>query len=139
VKKQVEPLSHNGIWIPRALWEETALDWNERLILREIISLDGPDGCYATNAHFAEFAKVSDRAVRDVLSRLEAAGYITQELSGDRQHRTLHALKSFGIKPATGEVTSGVRGKLLPATVEVRALSSMAPTPARVASLVPVG
>jgi hypothetical protein len=120
------PRNFDGIWIPRALWEEPSLSWPARLILREIISLDGgADGCFATNAHFAEFAKVTIRAVREVLQRLEAAGYITQQISVDRQHRTLHALKTFGIKPATGEVAAGVRGKLLPPTGEVRAVSSI--------------
>jgi uncharacterized phage protein (TIGR02220 family) len=69
-----------GIWIPREVWLSKDLTLQEKIILVEINSLDGKDGCYATNDYFSEFFGYSKRRIIDTISSLEKKGYITKKL-----------------------------------------------------------
>ena len=77
-------MEHNrafkGIWIPREIWLSKDLTIQEKVFLAEIDSLEGKDGCFASNAYFAEFFGLSKERVRKIISSLVEKGYITNEL-----------------------------------------------------------
>lgn len=69
-----------GVWIPASLWLDHSLSTNEKVMLVEIGSLeDDIRGCYATNAHFAEFFGLSVSRVSEIISGLAERGLITIE------------------------------------------------------------
>ncbi len=69
-----------GVWIPASLWLDHSLSTNEKVMLVEIGSLeDDVRGCYATNAHFAEFFGLSVSRVSEIISGLAERGLITIE------------------------------------------------------------
>ncbi|WP_080642126.1 helix-turn-helix domain-containing protein [Pseudomonas sp. CK-NBRI-02] len=69
-----------GVWIPASLWLDHSLSTNEKVMLVEIGSLeDDMRGCYATNAHFAEFFGLSVSRVSEIISGLAERGLIAIE------------------------------------------------------------
>lgn len=67
-----------GVWIPASLWLDHSLSTNEKVMLVEISSLeDDVRGCFATNAHFAEFFGLSVSRVSEIISGLAERGLIT--------------------------------------------------------------
>lgn len=82
-----------GIWIPREIWFDSRLTATEKVILLEIDSLDGEEGCYAGNDYLAEFCQCSERKVSDAISRLKELGYI-EAVSFNGRKRVLHSLIS---------------------------------------------
>ena len=66
-----------GIWIPKEIWESDELTLREKVFLVEIDSLDGDDGCYASNDHFAKFFGLSKNRCSEVINSLNHKGYIT--------------------------------------------------------------
>ena len=92
--------SFKGVWIPKELWVDRNLTDKEKLFLVEINSLDNDEGCFATNAHFAEFFNISKRRVIEVIQSLIDKGYIGSEVTykhGTKQvyRRTLKILKGY--------------------------------------------
>ncbi|PMZ60354.1 helix-turn-helix domain-containing protein, partial [Pseudomonas sp. GW247-3R2A] len=70
-----------GVWIPAERWLDRTLSPTEKVMLGEIASLDtGPRGCYATNAHFAEFFNLSISRVSEIISGLVDKGHVRIEL-----------------------------------------------------------
>ena len=65
-----------GIWIPANLWLTDMLTLQEKVFLVEINSLDNEKGCFASNKHFCELFKISDRRVTTILGKLEEKGFI---------------------------------------------------------------
>ena len=78
----MEPVnrSFKGVRIPKELWITKELTLQEKCFLVEIDSLDNDEGCFASNAYFAEFFGLSISRVKDVMANLEKKGYITREL-----------------------------------------------------------
>ena len=78
----MEPVnrSFKGVWIPKELWITKELTLQEKCFLVEINSLDNDEGCFASNAYFAEFFGLSIGRVKAVMANLEKKGYITREL-----------------------------------------------------------
>jgi hypothetical protein len=75
------PRKFQGVWIPAERWLDRTLSPVEKVMLGEIDSLDtGPRGCYATNAHFADFFDLSISRVSEIISGLAARGLITVDL-----------------------------------------------------------
>ena len=66
-----------GVWIPRDIWLSEQLSMMEKVLFVEIHSLDNAQGCYASNAYFAEFFQVSIRQIIRYLSSLREHGFIT--------------------------------------------------------------
>ena len=66
-----------GVWIPKEIWESDELTLREKVFLVEIDSLDGDDGCYASNDHFAKFFGLSKTRCSEVINSLNDKGYIT--------------------------------------------------------------
>lgn len=80
-----------GVWIPKAVWLDDRLSMLDKGILTEIDSLDcGDDGCWASNAHLAEFCQCTERKVSDAISKLIDLGYV-KVLSFDGRTRKLRS------------------------------------------------
>ena len=69
-----------GIWIPKEIWLDKNLTVHEKLFLAEIDSLDNSEGCFASNAYFADFFGVSKDRASKVISSLTEKGYITNKI-----------------------------------------------------------
>lgn len=61
-----------GVWIPKEIWTNSELTIMEKLFLVEIDSLDGKKGCFATNAHFADFFQISKGRCTQIIKSLES-------------------------------------------------------------------
>ena len=67
-----------GVWIPKDIWLNKQLPFVEKVFLVEIDSLDNDEqGCFASNAYFAEFFQISKGRCSQIIRNLEAKGYIT--------------------------------------------------------------
>lgn len=69
-----------GIWIPREIWLSKYLTLQEKVFLVEIDSLDNKDGCFASNAYFADFFGLSIRRARVIISSLVKKGRMTSTI-----------------------------------------------------------
>lgn len=90
-----------GIWIPKELWLDRNLTIQEMVFLREIDSLDGEQGCFATNSYFADFFGISNTRVSLIIKSLVEKGYITSEIEYNKEYkhttrRTLRVKKIGG-------------------------------------------
>lgn len=68
-----------GVWITREVWLDKRLNALEKVILAEIDSLDGENGCFASNQYIAEFCQCSLTKVSTAISKLIELGYIYTE------------------------------------------------------------
>lgn len=69
-----------GVWIPKAIWLDERLSMLDKGILTEIDSLDcGEEGCWASNAHLADFCQCSESKVSKSISHLIQLGYVRVE------------------------------------------------------------
>lgn len=74
-----------GIWIPVELMNDKKLDWANKALLTEIVSLhELPSGCIASNEHFAELLGIERSAASRRISKLKRLGYITTKDVYDR-------------------------------------------------------
>lgn len=91
-----------GVWIPAEYWLDENLTIMEMIILTEIDSLDGDDGCYASNKRFAEFIGMSTAYASKIIKSLKDKGYITvfYKKSNNVTIRTIRI--SRGIKSSRG-------------------------------------
>lgn len=69
-----------GIWISAEIWLNTDLSVMEKLFLVEIDSLDKEQGCFASNAHFAEFFDISKARCTQIIKSLESKNRLEIEL-----------------------------------------------------------
>ena len=73
----MEERNFKGIWIPKEIWLTDELSLQEKVVLVEIDSLDDEEkGCYASNKYFAEFFKLSNGRVSQIIKQLQQKGYI---------------------------------------------------------------
>lgn len=93
-----------GVWIPADLWLDYGLSITEKVMLVEIGSLqDKQRGCYASNAHFAEFFGLSISRVSEIISGLAGKELVDVELIRDGKRvveRRIRIKNPFG-KPNT--------------------------------------
>ena len=66
----------NGVWIPKKYWLDENLSIVEVTFMAEIESLDGDNGCYASNNHFAEFFGMTASRVSQIINSLRDRGYL---------------------------------------------------------------
>ena len=69
-----------GVWVSKEIWLAKDLGWSEKLLLVEIDSLDGEQGCFASNDYLASFFNLSKGRVSKMISSLKDKGYITVEM-----------------------------------------------------------
>lgn len=79
-----------GVWFPAQIWLDERLTALEKIILIEIDSLDGEDGCYASNEYLAGFCQCSQTKVSSAISKLKKLGYV-KVASFDGRKRVLHS------------------------------------------------
>lgn len=69
-----------GIWIPKEVWLSEDLTLLEKVILVEIDSLeDEKEGCYASNKYFADFFKLTNGRISQIINSLNKKNYVTIE------------------------------------------------------------
>lgn len=86
-----------GVWIPAEVWLCKDIGFAEKALYAEISSLDGDEGCFASNAYFSEFFGLSERMVRGYISALKDLGFIYVESFNGRT-RVLRTTNKMGGK-----------------------------------------
>ena len=106
-----------GVWIPKEIWESDELTLREKVFLVEIDSLDGDDGCYASNDHFAKFFGLSKNRCSEVINSLNHKGYITirylyKDKTKQIEKRIIKIVKTkyFGIRKTDRGIRKTDRG-----------------------------
>lgn len=66
-----------GVWIPAKYWLDENLTIMEVVLITEIDSLDGENGCFASNNHFADFLGVTAGRASQLIKNLSEKGYIS--------------------------------------------------------------
>lgn len=92
-----------GVWIPAEYWLDENLSIMEVVILTEIDSLDGQNGCFASNNHFASFIGMTPAYVSKIIKHLKEKGYISVN------YRTENRVTTRSIKIIRG-INSSKRG-----------------------------
>ena len=83
-----------GVWIPKEVWLNENLSIVEKCLLVEIDSLDNSErGCFASNEYLANFFKLSESRMANIISDLKKRGFINQIFFDGRQ-RGLRIVKS---------------------------------------------
>lgn len=85
--------SFRGVWFPADVWLDNRLSAIEKMVLLEIDSLDGEDGCYASNQYLADFCQCSESKVSKAIAKLKDLGYVVVA-SFDGRRRILHSCLS---------------------------------------------
>lgn len=65
-----------GVWIPADYWLDENLSIMEVVLITEIDNLDGENGCFASNKHFADFLGVTSGRASQLITNLKEKGYI---------------------------------------------------------------
>jgi DNA-binding MarR family transcriptional regulator len=97
-----------GVWVPKEVLEHEGLTVTEKVAYGIIDSLDGEDGCYASNGYLGRILGVSPRQVKNIVNALLEAGLVTRQVEANAQGsvRYLHTVA----KKALVDVTSFPRG-----------------------------
>lgn len=95
-----EKREFKGIWFPAEVWLDERLTALEKMILMEIDSLDGEDGCYASNEYLAKFCQCSQSKVSSAITKLRQLGYIRVK-SFDGRKRILESCLTFSVRQST--------------------------------------
>lgn len=74
-----------GVWIPKEIWLNTELSALDKIIYAEIDSLDGENGCTASNEYLATFCDCSVTKVSLAISKLIEMGFIYVESFNGRR------------------------------------------------------
>lgn len=80
-----------GIWIPIEIWNDPDLNLTQKALWAELHALNGPDGCFASNAYLAKFMGIDERNIRAAIAVLKEKGLVYQE-SFDGRTRVLRTL-----------------------------------------------
>lgn len=86
-----------GVWIPAEVWLCKDIGLAEKALYAEISSLDGEEGCFASNAYFSEFFGLSERMIARYISALKDLGFIYVESFNGRA-RVLRTTNKVGGK-----------------------------------------
>ena len=106
-----------GVWIPADYWLDENLSIMEVVILTEIDSLDGQNGCFASNNHFASFIGMTPAYVSKIIKHLKEKGYIsvnyrTENRVTTRSIKIIRGINSSkeGINNSLGGINSSKEG-----------------------------
>lgn len=90
-----------GTWMPKKYLDDHSLTLAEAMVLSEIGNLDGKNGCYAMNAHFAQRLRVSCDRAGKIITELEKKGRLTRLLipSSKGKRRYLSVVKNSKSHP----------------------------------------
>lgn len=70
------PRDFKGVWIPKEIYLDGRLSALDKIILIEISSLDGDEGCYASNEYLAKFCQCSEAKITKSITLLKKLGYV---------------------------------------------------------------
>lgn len=85
-----------GIWIPRAIYLSTEVNWCAKILFLEIHNFtENGRECYMSNKYMASFLHISERQVSRYISELKEKGWI-EETAFDGRKRYLRSLLYFG-------------------------------------------
>ena len=106
-----------GVWIPKEVWLDEKLTYFEKAVCAEIDSLDGEDGCFASNKYLAGFFGCTERHIKRALAHLSELGYVKTEMFDGRK-RVIKICRIFSeteqmqgvtkMSPGDINVTAGV-------------------------------
>ena len=82
-----------GVWIPKEIWLNKDLTIMEKLFLVEIDSLDNDKGCFASNAHFAEFFGITKGRCTQIIKSLEGKGLVKIKLEREGKNVSKRTIK----------------------------------------------
>ena len=72
----MEERNFKGVWIPKEIWLTDELSLQEKVVLVEIDSLDDEEkGCYASNKYFADFFKLSNGRISQIINETRRNNY----------------------------------------------------------------
>lgn len=103
-----------GIWIPKEIWLAEDLSTLEKVFLAEIDSLDGAEGCYASNDYFAEFFNLSKDRCSDVISSLQKKKriqVILNKIAQNKDRRIIRGVWAFSPRPSRQKSVDRIGGK----------------------------
>lgn len=78
--EQQQKRDFKGVWIPKEIWLAKDLTLTEKALWAEIDSLDGKDGCWATNAYFEQQLGLKKKTVSELINGLVKKGYIKSRI-----------------------------------------------------------
>lgn len=79
------PRDFKGVWIPKEIYLDERLGALDKIIFIEISSLDGKDGCFASNEYLAKFCQCSESKISRAIAHLIELGYIVVEKFNGRK------------------------------------------------------
>ena len=97
-----------GVWIPADYWLDENLSIMEVVILTEIDSLDGDNGCFASNKHFASFIGMTPAYASKIIKHLKEKGYISVNYKTENRVTT----RSIKIIRGTNSSKRGINNSL---------------------------
>ena len=78
--EQQQKRDFKGVWIPKEIWFAEDLTLTEKALWAEIDSLDGKDGCWATNAYFEQQLGLKKKTVSELINGLVKKGYVKSRI-----------------------------------------------------------
>ena len=70
------PRDFKGVWIPKEIYLDERLSALDKIIFTEINSLDGEEGCFASNEYLAKFCQCSEAKITKSIALLKKLGYL---------------------------------------------------------------
>jgi len=83
--------SFMGIFVPGPVLDLEGIGDGERILMGLILSLDGEDGCFASNQYFVNRLHKDCRSIQRYLSRLEEKGLICKTIDEESGRRKIRA------------------------------------------------
>lgn len=97
---------YTGVWIPAIVFD-LPLSLTARVLYGIVDSLDGDEGCWASNNYLADKIGVSVRAVQEAVKELTDAGLLVRSIE-DNYQRTLRTVSHEAVLRATQNLHGGV-------------------------------
>ena len=103
-----------GVWIPKEIWLDNKLTWMEKIVITEINSLDGKDGCFASNNYLADFFDLTPGRISQIISSLIDKKYISAnyEKKGKEVVKRVLRILNTPIKNSRGGIKNIKEGYL---------------------------
>jgi len=90
IETKEEERGFKGIWIEKEIYLIKGMSWMEKILYKEIDSLNKKKGCFASNKYLADFLGTSESAISIAISKLKRLGLIRLE-SFDGRKRVLRS------------------------------------------------
>jgi hypothetical protein len=113
-----------GVWIPREIWEHQALCPLEKFLWAEIHSLDGEDGCFASNDYLANMVGCSTRRVQQMISNLKNMYLIKVQLTNNSERVIRMAISFVGVDTPTKYISPHHEINFVPPTKDISSIDN---------------